>query len=362
MLGKSSGAVGETPLTSFVRIKHVNTVRRDGRVYHYHRLTKERLPEEPQARALRVLAINAHLAKVEVLDDGSLKALVIHYKSSPEFQKNISEATQEDYSKYLDILQEKFGHLPVRDVTREDVLELRNVYQATPRVADYFVQVISRLLSFALNFPRRYGIEHHPAQRIGKIAKGEGYKAWPDNVVLEARKKADKEIRWAIDLILYTGQRQGDACRMTWASIKDGRIAIEQSKTGTPLQIRIHKELATTLETIPRKQLTILTNSRGLPWKGKALQHRVTDLMKAIKFPGYTLHGLRKLAGKTLAEAGCSAKEIQAILGHLTLEECERYTKEADQPRLADAAILKWEGSLQNAVTKTAKRRKRERK
>jgi integrase len=54
-------------------------------------------------------------------------------------------------------------------------------------------------------------------------------------------------------------------------------------------------------------------------------------------------HGLRKAAGRRLAEAGCSAREIMAILGHKTLAEAERYTRDADQKKLAEAAILRLE-------------------
>ena len=50
-------------------------------------------------------------------------------------------------------------------------------------------------------------------------------------------------------------------------------------------------------------------------------------------------HGLRKAAARRLAEAGCSAHEIAAITGHRTLKEIERYTRGAEQARLAAAAI-----------------------
>jgi Phage integrase family len=52
-------------------------------------------------------------------------------------------------------------------------------------------------------------------------------------------------------------------------------------------------------------------------------------------------HGLRKAAARRLAEAGCSASEIAAITGHKTLAEVERYTRAADQVRLAQQAIRK---------------------
>jgi hypothetical protein len=50
-------------------------------------------------------------------------------------------------------------------------------------------------------------------------------------------------------------------------------------------------------------------------------------------------HGLRKAASRRLAEAGCSANEIASITGHKTLAEVERYTRAAEQSRLARSAI-----------------------
>jgi len=50
-------------------------------------------------------------------------------------------------------------------------------------------------------------------------------------------------------------------------------------------------------------------------------------------------HGLRKAAARRLAEAGCSANEIASITGHATLEEVARYTKAAEQKKLAQAAM-----------------------
>ena len=70
-----------------VRLKHVKRVRAKGRLYFYHRITGERLPEDREDRARRVLDINAGLKKpsrrVRV---GSVEALVNLYRGSPEFK------------------------------------------------------------------------------------------------------------------------------------------------------------------------------------------------------------------------------------------------------------------------------------
>ena len=57
--------------------------------------------------------------------------------------------------------------------------------------------------------------------------------------------------------------------------------------------------------------------------------------------PRCVFHGLRKAAARRLAEAGCTAHEIAAMTGHSTLREVERYTKAADQARMARSAMAK---------------------
>ncbi|WP_215755322.1 tyrosine-type recombinase/integrase [Acetobacter sp. P5B1] len=53
-------------------------------------------------------------------------------------------------------------------------------------------------------------------------------------------------------------------------------------------------------------------------------------------------HGLRKAAGRRLAEAGCTPHQIASILGHKTLSETMRYTQSARQKTLAQQAIGKY--------------------
>src|SRR5262249_2157238 len=62
-----------------------------------------------------------------------------------------------------------------------------------------------------------------------------------------------------------------------------------------------------------------------------------------------------KAAGRRLAEAGCTANEVMSILGHKTLAKAERYTRAADQAKLATAAVLKLEGRSANRIAQTVR-------
>ncbi|MFT8354679.1 MAG: tyrosine-type recombinase/integrase [Gluconobacter japonicus] len=59
-------------------------------------------------------------------------------------------------------------------------------------------------------------------------------------------------------------------------------------------------------------------------------------------------HGLRKAAARRLAEAGCTPHQIAAITGHATLSEVERYTRAADQEKLAREAMRRMENVKRN--------------
>ncbi|MBB6428020.1 tyrosine-type recombinase/integrase [Sphingopyxis sp. JAI128] len=54
---------------------------------------------------------------------------------------------------------------------------------------------------------------------------------------------------------------------------------------------------------------------------------------------GYAMHGLRKAASRRMAEMGLSNQLIKSITGHSSDAEVARYTREAEQERMADEAM-----------------------
>jgi integrase len=73
---------------------------------------------------------------------------------------------------------------------------------------------------------------------------------------------------------------------------------------------------------------------------------RLAAMAQSGRINACSAHGLRKAAARRLADAGCSTHEIASITGHATLAEVSRYTKAADQQRLARSALGKLSASL----------------
>jgi integrase len=139
---------------------------------------------------------------------------------------------------------------------------------------------------------------------------------------------------------LFTAQRRGDIVAMGRQHIRNGLLHVTQRKTGKALAIPIHPELQAVLATVPTTQMTFVQTLRGKPFDPHAFSAWFAEACDKAGLPSEcTFHGLRKAACRRLAEAGCTVHEIAAISGHASLHEVERYTKAADQLRLARSAM-----------------------
>ena len=157
-------------------------------------------------------------------------------------------------------------------------------------------------------------------------------------------------------LCLYTGQRRSDVVRMGRQHVKDGRISVAQQKTAARLKIRLHANLSAEIAAYDAANegavdhLTYITTNGGSAYSVEGFGNWFRDACALAGLKGKSPHGLRKSAGRRLAEAGCTEKQIAAILGHTSLGEVARYTREANQVGLADDAMA----MLEKAETRTA--------
>jgi integrase len=235
-----------------------------------------------------------------------------------------------------------FGQLPFEGLARGAIKRTLGRYSATPHAAGSVLRLLRKLCLMAVD---NEWIEHDPTYRIKYRPKTIGHRAWTDDELVQYKRK------WAIGtpqrlgyaLALYTGQRRADVAAMTWKAFDGTGIAVRQQKTGTPLWIPVHPNLAPVLTATKRRSLPILVTSYGNAFTTCGFGNMMADAIGDAGLPdACRLHGLRKAAGRCLAEAGATANQIMAVLGHKTLAEAGRYTKEAAQKRLAQQGMDHW--------------------
>jgi integrase len=173
--------------------------------------------------------------------------------------------------------------------------------------------------------------------------------AWPKNLIELAQREAEPNLRRAIIGALYFGQRRADLVKLNRSHLTHGGLALAQEKTKQRVVVPIHSRAQEEIiDTMEPDQMTLLTTRKKQAWRPNHLTHSVTNLVRSLGFHGYCLHGLRKNAANNLFEAGCSSKEVQAIVGHRTLTMVEKYGREAERKILGRSAIRK----LENYETK----------
>jgi integrase len=209
-----------------------------------------------------------------------------------------------------------------------------------PTTAKNWLAAIRALTAHAI---KRELIELDPTLgiRLRRIG-GDGFHTWTEEQIaqFESAHPIGSRERLAFALGLFTAQRRGDIVAMGRQHIRNGLLHVTQRKTGKALAIPIHPELQAVLATVPTTQMTFVQTLRGKPFDPHAFSAWFAEACDKAGLPSEcTFHGLRKAACRRLAEAGCTVHEIAAISGHASLHEVERYTKAADQLRLARSAM-----------------------
>lgn len=327
--------------------RNVNTIRRQGKVYYYYRPTGKRLPDDRKERDAKVAALNIERSKKpEQEQAGTFGELITRYKSSPKWAA-LAVKTRESYSAHLDTIRKAWGENAVKSLTAAHVEQMQTKLSATPRKADYVVSVLRALLSYGVKQGFR---PDNPARKPGTLAQPVARKAWTDADFARFCASAPAEIVLAAQVALYTGQRLGDLTAMLWSDYDGAHINVVQSKTGAELSIPAIGALRALLDPIRRDDGPILRTMTGRPWTAQHLKHKAGAAIKAAGLTGLVFHGLRHTAAVKLAEAGCSAAEIQAITGHKGLAMVQHYTKKANQKKLGSSAMARLEASMAEGV------------
>lgn len=262
------------------------------------------------------------------------------WENSQEF-KRLEPMTQKAYIRYAAPLYDALKTSDIDKVKRRHLLGIRDDL-ADDRghgAAIAFCKVMAVFFGWAVD--REY-VQVSPVRDMKKsLIQGE-LRAWTMEQALKAENELPSHYARIVFLARWTAQRRGDLCKMLWSDYQNGEIYVCQEKTGAELMVPVAPPLAAALaEWIKTsKGDTILQQPNGYPINPMSLSVRLPIELERIGLsPDLGIHGVRKLAASSLADAGCSTHEIAAITGHKTLSMVAHYTKSADQRLLGKSAM-----------------------
>ena len=253
-----------------VELKGIAKVTAKGRTYYYAWRGGPRLRGQPGSPEF-MASYNEAIEDRRTPDADRFRSLVVLYRASPDYKK-LAPSTTHNWAPWLDRNAEYFDELRIAQFDRPEkirpvIRRWRNEWADRPRTADYGLQVLSRVLSHAVDPLGK--IAGNPCEGIKQLYSGNRSEIiWTDADIALLKKSCSPEIAHAVDLAAHTGLRLGDLMRLSWSHIGDDAIVIATSKSKQRQQaiIPLYDALQAVLAGIPKRSTTILTNGKARPW------------------------------------------------------------------------------------------------
>jgi integrase len=300
---------------------------------------------------------------------GTIEALVVSYLKSDAFTKALSPSSQTFRRPILDHFREcqtpsgrRYGDNRLKTMLRQDIVAV--LEGKTPDVQRNCLKTIRGLIAFGI---AKGECTSDPSAGIKPTrgAKSTGHMTWKPPQIAQYRKRhaVGTMARLALELMLNVAARREYAhklgrqhmafdaehrlWKLTWRPSKTLRT------TGRTLTIPILPDLQTALDAMPKGDaLSFLTTGRGQPFASAASFGNQfadwcieADLKPVLcddgKVRNFRAHGLRKAAMYTLYKAGGTVAELQALGGHDTIAELQKYIQEIEQDEQAMSGLAK---------------------
>lgn len=346
-----------------VRLKGINKVRKklaDGSFVTYYYAWKggprlEGSPGSPEFHA----SYNAAVENRRPTHAGSMQSILDAFEGSSDFG-SLAPKTRADYKKHIRHIEAEFGDFPLKALedrrTRGEFLAWRDRIAVTSRrQADYRFSVLARIMSWAFD---RGLVPLNPCERPGRLYRSNRSETvWTETDEAAFLAKAPAHLHLALTLALWTGQRQGDLLRLTWAAYDGTHIRLKQRKTGARVVIPVGRPLKRALDAAKAKlaelpdgkprPMTVLATEGGTVWTESGFRASWRKACAKAGVVGVTFHDLRGTAVTRLALAECTETEIATITGHSL----------RDVGAILDAHYLKRDGGLAESAIRKLERR-----
>lgn len=280
---------------------------------------------------------------------GSVSDLIMRFRDSQRYRSWTSTTRARRDAVLADFMRVN-GRMPIRDLRRADVIQMRDSLGDTPAAANNFLKALRTLLDYGLDLEM---VDQNVARLVKDLPPRHkhGFREWAEHEIeafLEHWEHGSVA-HLALTLMLFTGAARIDVVRLGPGNVRGDRIEYRRAKTNRTSDILVSLPILPPLgkAIAPRMRfMTFLQTACGTVRSEKALTGAMSRWVASAglgdpdEFGRYlNCHGLRKAMGRRLAEAGCSPHEIMAILGHAGLTHVMTYSKKYDRSRAAETAM-----------------------
>lgn len=282
-------------------------------------------------------------------------SVVAAYRASPEFEK-LRDSTKREWRRWLDRIDQEFGIYPISvmndpKVTRDFRAWLRQ-WKDKPRTADYGLQVLRRLLRWAVK--ERLLKDNHASVIDGTYKSDRSNIIFEDDEIAAILERCAPAAALGIRLAALTGMRRGDLVALTWDHVEPDMLRFRTSKSGRqreavyPLTIAsraVLEELRKHRERLVSQGYevdnTVLLTARGKRWNADSLSQAFHRERDALGLGDKNFHDLRGTAATRFVKAGLSDVEVAEIMGWTTSRVHDIRRKYVDRSKVNAATAAK---------------------
>jgi len=288
--------------------------------------------------------------------ENSVNDLVTRFYRTVQFRR-VSEAWQTTMRQTIEPFREEYGndmveHFRPKDIDKilEDRFEKRVIEGKQfggSASAERLREMLMRLFKLAKKLEWR---SDNPVELSEPVKhSGDGFHPWDEDDIAAYRKRwpLGTKARLAMELMLWTGARRGDAYLMP--PPKGGRFKWVAAKTGKPTSFVVAPQLQAAIDAMPEGSMgdeTMLITDFGKPFSRAGFGNKMREWCDLAGLPKCTAHGLRKALTRRSADLGASQQELKALGGWENDDEVRTYAKNANRDKLAEgalAAVVEWE-------------------
>lgn len=288
----------------------------------------------------------------------SVNDLVSRFYRTVKF-RSASDSWQKTMRQSIEPFREEYGndlvaHFRPKDIDRilEDRFEKRIVEGKAvggSASAERLREMLMRLFKLAMKLE---WTDANPVTLSEPIHhEGEGFHPWEEADIAAYRKRwpLGTRARLAMELMLWTGARRGDAHLMPPST--NGRFRWKAAKTGKMVEMTVAPQLQAAIDAMPEGSIgkdTLIVTDFGKPFSGAGFGNWFGDRCKDAGLTNRSAHGLRKALARRAAMRNVSQQGLKALGQWENDEEVRTYTESVNRNTLAEealAAVIAWEQS-----------------
>ena len=269
----------------------------------------------------------------------SFREAAQHYLKTHSIHKKIVRCE----TSRLKILIERWGDIPVEQINKAAILELRDDLLSLGRSGEtinHYFNTLSKLFQMLVGDWDL--VIANPIKGIKRMppSHGRSKRVTSDieKILLNSCDAISLSLLCSIiKFAIQTGMRRGEIMGLTWADIDlpNRKAYLHQTKNGEPRQVPLTRQAMAVLEALSRDE------ERVFPMSMTCLRSQFERIKEHAKpkwdgigsnpFEDLRFHDLRHEALSRLSDIGLNVIELSHISGHKTLGMLKRYTHPSHQ-------------------------------